>query len=265
MVIGRKRRQTDGPFSHSAAVWGMRFGFIAALVGGWLLANASEAVSPLVLPPLIPVLGRTVDLAAEPEVWRAAGITVFEMVAGFILATVPALLLGFWLGRSPVRAVVSERLLAWGYVFPVALVYPLFLIWVGVGISSKIAFAAVSAFFPIAYNTIKGLTGVPSRYLQVGRAFGASASMVDRHIRAGAARPMILSGLRLGASMATVSVVLAEMLGAREGLGFMAQEAARQFQVANAYALILILAVITSLVLWVMERILHDPEAARKG
>jgi ABC-type nitrate/sulfonate/bicarbonate transport system permease component len=245
-------------------VWSLRILFVVVVFGGWILANATGSISPIILPQLGAVLSESIELLRESEVWAAAGITVFEMIAGFGIAAVAGLLVGFVLSRKPLRSAIFEKLLAWGYIFPISLVYPLFLIWAGVGLPSKILFAAASAFFPIAYNTMKGLSAVPVRYLKVGQAFGASAQATDWHIRAGASRPMILSGLRLGVSMATVSVVLAEMLGANAGLGFMAQQASSQFQIPKAYAVILILVVITSLLLWLMETLLRDPNEKLK-
>ncbi|MCU1545292.1 MAG: NitT/TauT family transport system permease protein [Homoserinimonas sp.] len=245
-------------------VWGLRILFLVVVFGGWALANATGSISPIILPQLSAVLVQSVELLGEADVWIALAITAFEMIVGFGIAAVAGLLVGFVLSRKPLRSAIFEKLLAWGYIFPISLVYPLFLIWAGVGLPSKILFAAASAFFPIAYNTMRGLSAVPARYLKVGQAFGASAQATDWHIRAGAARPMILSGLRLGVSMATVSVVLAEMLGANAGLGFMAQQASSQFQIPQAYAVILILVVMTSLLLWFMETLLRDPNERLK-
>lgn len=249
----------------SVVVWTMRIGFIVALIAAWLIANASGSVPKIVLPALGDVLSEIGSLSLDVSTWSATGITMLEMVLGFGLAAIAGLLVGFLLSRTALSTSVSEKILAWGYIFPMSLVYPLFLIWVGVGIPSKVLFAAVSAFFPIAYNTMKGLSAVPDRYLKVGRAYGASGPAVDWHIRAGAARPMILAGLRLGVAMATVSVVLAEMLGANAGLGFEAQQAASQFQIPTSYAYILLLALVTSVLLWIMETLLADRVARRVG
>src|SRR5690606_20901932 len=100
----------------------------------------------------------------------------------FAIAAVVGLVAGFLLSRTRVTALAFEPLLAWGYMFPLALLYPLFLLWVGVGLESKIYYAALGAFFPIAYNTIRGLSSVDSKYLAVGRAFGASKLQVDLNI-----------------------------------------------------------------------------------
>lgn len=249
---------TERPRARHAAIWALRGLLIVLLVGGWVLATTVGGVPRFVLPPMPDVLTRFIELLQLAPTWTAAGITLGEMVVGFGIAAVAGLSIGFVLSRSATSAAVFERIFAWGYIFPVSLIYPLFLVWAGVGIPSKILFAAVSGFFPIVYNTMKGLSGVENRYLTVGRAFAASRWAVDVHIRFGAARPLILAGLRLGVAMVTISVVLAEILGANAGLGFASQQAVNQFQVVDAYAYILLLVILTSLLLWVMEMLLRD-------
>jgi len=248
---------TPRPAGRTLAVWGLRAAFLSLVVGGWLYATTAGGVSAISLPPPGDVLQQFwTDVRREPT-WRATGTTVVEMLLGFVIGATAGLLVGFFLSRRPLRAQVSEKLLAWGYIFPLSLLYPLFLIWAGVGMSSKILFAAASAFFPIAYNTMRGLRTVERRLLDVGRAFGASPWQVDLQIKAGAARPMILSGLRLGVSMTTISVVLAEILGANAGLGFLTQQAVNQFQIVQSYSYALMLVIVTSVLLWMMERLLQ--------
>lgn len=142
--------------------------------------------------------------------------------------------------------------------FPIVLLYPMFLLWAGVGIESKILYAAVNGFFPIAYNVTIGLRNVEQRYLKVGRAFGASPIQVDLIIKLGAARPMILSGLRLGVALVTISVVVAELLGSTFGLGNALQEASTRFSAVGQYSLILFLVVMTALLQLAMERALRS-------
>lgn len=244
-----------------AMVWMLRAALVLVFVGAWLIAGARSSVPAIVLPPLPEVLGRLVELVQIGDTWVQSAITAAQMIVAFLLAAASGLTLGFLLSRTPWRAAVFERIFAWGYIFPVSLIYPLFLVWAGIGIPSKVLFAAVSGFFPVVYNTMKGLTAVDSRFLKVGRAFGAGRWQVDVHIRLGAARPMILSGLRLGAAMVTISVVLAEILGANAGLGYTAQQASNQFQIVDAYAYILLLVALTSVLLFVLEELLEDRRA----
>jgi ABC-type nitrate/sulfonate/bicarbonate transport system permease component len=234
-------------------IWALRAALVVALVGLWLYATGPLGVSPLVLPRMENVYTSFLALFEGSFIWEATGVTVWAMLVAFVMASVVGLALGFLVSRGPLIARTMEPLFAWGYVFPVALLYPLFLIWFGVGVESKIFFAFVNGVFPIAFNTVRGLRSIDNRYLTVGVAFGASKRQIDRDIKAGAAWPMILSGLRLGAAMVTINVVLAEVLGARAGLGYELQQAANTLQIADSYAVILWLILVTGVLLAAME------------
>jgi ABC-type nitrate/sulfonate/bicarbonate transport system permease component len=249
-------RQSRRTIPRSVQIWALRAALLLVFLGAWVYATGPGGVSPLILPRITVVLEAFFSLVIQPGIWMQAAVTVFEMLAAFALAAVTGLAAGFLLSRSRVHARAAEPLLAWGYMFPFALLYPLFLIWVGVGVESKIYYAAAGAFFPIAYNTIRGLRSVDSKYLQVGKAFGASALHVDLNIKIGAARPMILSGLRIGSSIVTIYVVLAELLGSNQGLGHEIERASSRLQIPDSYATVLLLIIVTTLLQRVMERFL---------
>lgn len=242
-------------------IWALRIGLFVLVIGAWIYATTAGGVSPLILPSIPAVSEAFISLVLTPNTWMQAGITVFEMLAGFAIAAVVGLGAGFLLSRTRVTAMAAEPLLAWGYMFPLALLYPMFLLWVGVGVESKIYYAALGAFFPIAYNTIRGLRSVDATYLQVGRAFGASALQVDLAIKFGAARPMILAGLRIGSSIVTIYVVLAELLGSNQGLGHEIEGASSRLQIPDSYATVLLLILVTVVLQRIMEHFLrakHD-------
>jgi ABC-type nitrate/sulfonate/bicarbonate transport system permease component len=252
-----KARAFRARAKHSTTVWALRLLLLVIAVGAWLYGTGPGEVSFLILPPLPEVFAAIGELVGTEAFWSALAVTVFEMLAAFVIATAFGVGLGFFLSRTPLRARAAEPLLSWGYMFPVVLLYPLFLLWVGVGVGSKIAYAAVTAFFPIAYNTLRGLRAVDEKYLKVGVAFGASRLDMDRHIKAGAARPMILSGLRIGVSVVMISVVLAELLGSNAGLGYELQRAASTLHLPREYAIALLLLVVAVTLQRLLERVLR--------
>lgn len=245
---GRKRR---------AQVWGLRTFLIAAFFGVWLFITGPGGTSPLILPGPTAVFESMVDFVVETRTWRHAGITLFQILSAFAIAATGGIVIGFLLSRLTITSRAFEVIFAWGYMVPMALFYPLFLLWLGVGMESKIFYAAVGGFFPIAYNVMRGLRSVDQRYLTVGKAFGASALAVDVVIKAGAARPMILSGLRIGLSIVMILVVLGELLGSNAGLGYLIEASTSRMQTADAYGLALILLVITGTTQMTFERLLR--------
>lgn len=253
-TTGSETRAHLRPDPHKVKVRSLQVLGVIAVLAAWAGASYSGAVSPLILPPPHDVATRFVALLSEPTLWRATWVTSAEILVSFALATFVGVLLGFLLSRNQRIAVSVEPVLAWGYIFPFALLYPLFVMWFGAGPESKVAYAFANAVFPIAFNTMRGLSGVESKYLDVGRAYRASKRQVDWHIKLGAAWPMILSGIRIGGGMVMVTVILGEVLGSAAGLGYEIQQSVNTFQIVQAYALIAFLVGLSSLLLWAMER-----------
>lgn len=251
------RQVTSASRKRRAHVWGLRVLLIATFFGVWFYITGPGGTSPLILPGPAAVIESVAGFVVETRTWQHAGITLFQILSAFTLAATGGVVMGFLLSRLSITSRAFEVIFAWGYMVPMALFYPLFLLWLGVGMESKIFYAAVGGFFPIAYNVMRGLRSVDQRYLTVGRAFGASALAVDIVIKAGAARPMILSGLRIGLSIVMILVVLGELLGSNAGLGYLIEAATSRMQTADAYGLALILLVITGTTQMIFERLLR--------
>lgn len=242
-------------------IWVLRGGIFLLIMGAWMGANLSGSVPKFILPNIGDVMGLMGKELTGSALWQATAITLGTILTAAVIAVVVGVGISFILSRNKRAAATVEPLFAWGYVFPFELLYPLFLVWFGVGIESKIAYGIMNGVFPIAYNTMRGLRAVPARYLDVGRAFGASRRQVDWHIKLGAARPMILSGLRLGISLVAISVVLGEVLGSNAGLGFEIQQSVNTLQVAKSYAYILFIVIISAAVMLLSERVFRDRTA----
>lgn len=238
-----------------AALWVLRVLGLAALFGAWAYGTGPGGVSPIVLPEISAVWGQLTELIADSEVWSGAGLTVFELIAAFAIALVCGVLVGFLCGRTPLRAEVAEPLIAWGYLVPLVLFYPLIIIWFGVGVESKIAYGALSSFFPIAFNSLRGFRAIDQRYLEVARAFGANGGQTDWQVKVPAAMPMMLAGIRIGAALCMITVILAEMLASTRGLGYQLARASQTLQVAQAFGLIAILLVFVAIVQFSINRL----------
>lgn len=229
-------------------VWLLRAGLLAALVGAWAWASGPGGVSRILLPSLSDTGSSLGAYLGSGGFWHSAGITVLEIAVAFFISAAGGCLLGFAASRREFGAAVLEPLLAWSYMVPLIVFYPLFILWFGVGMWSKIFYGAVSGLIPVAYNTIRGFRAVDPRYLRVGRAFGASSLQTDLLIKLGAAMPMVLAGLRIGAAINVITVILAEMLSALQGLGYDLSQAYQLLDVPGTYALIIILLVLVGII-----------------
>lgn len=123
-------------------------------------------------------------------------------------------------------------------------IYPVFILLLGLGETSKITIICWAAFFPILLNTISGVKQVDRRLIEMAHVFGASPLGVFRRVILPAATPAIFVGLRLGATISLLLLVVAEMIGAKKGLGFLIINSQYNFEIPMMFAAILLLAVI---------------------
>lgn len=243
----------------------LRAGGVFGVLGVWVALLEFDVVPSLILPGPLVVAEVAFGLLLTGGAWGAILVTTATISGAFLVAAVLGLLSSFLLSRHTIVASGAIPIFAWGYVFPIALLFPLFILWFGVGPASKVAYGAANAFFPIAFTTLKALSAVPKLHSDIGRAFGASKSQIDWHIKRGSAQPLILSGLRIGAGMASVSVVLGEVLGSGRGLGYEIQRAVNLFQIAESYGYIVITIIVTSLLLFALESALKSDRYESNG
>ncbi|MCU1440646.1 MAG: hypothetical protein JWP85_1643 [Rhodoglobus sp.] len=241
-----------------SAVIALRVGACVLFFGGWLYLQGPGDMSPVILPNLEKVFLELGRFLTTGQVYQAALVTLGEILGALAIAATLGFAVGFWGARKNLRSGVLEPLLIWGYLVPTILFYPLFLLWLGFGTSSKIGYAAVSAFFPIAYNCLRAYQRVEPRYIQVGRAFGASARQLDWQIKFRGGLPLAAAGLKLGAAQAIVSVIVAEMLASSQGLGFLIQLYAQSFRIPSLYAIIVIVLVVVGILHVAVKLLLRE-------
>ncbi len=157
----------------------IRLGLVLALIGGWLYVNGPGGVSPLMIPPLDKTLATFGQLLITPSTWSDAAITGFEILCAVLLSVVVGFTIGFLASRTPFRVRVVEPMVAWGYMVPFVLFYPLLLLWLGVDMESKIAFGFLNGVFAMSLNTIKGFKSVNANLIRAARAQFASKNPVS--------------------------------------------------------------------------------------
>lgn len=250
--------------SHSSLTYRLKVHLVQAAVlgsilGVWLYAQGPGGASPVVLPRFGDVVHEFRISLTDTEVYRAALITSTAIIVSFAIAAIGAFIVAFLAARTRIRAAVTEPILVAGYLVPSVLFYPLLILWFGTGISSKIAYGVMGGFFPIAFNALRALRGVDERYINVGRAFGASRAQLDWSIKVRAAVPMAAAGLRIGAATCVITVIVAEMLSSRDGLGYRLRAFAQSFAPAKTYATIMVILILVGMFLFLTNRLLPKP------
>jgi ABC-type nitrate/sulfonate/bicarbonate transport system permease component len=187
-------------------------------------------------------------------------LTTLERLAiGIVVGGVPALLIGLAMGLyRPVNAII-DPLISATYPIPKSAILPLILLVFGLGEESKIAMVAIGMFYPVVINTAAGVRQIDRIYFDVGHNFGARGWAVFRTIAFPGALPVIVTGVKLGVGLGLILIAIAEMVGAKSGLGFLIWNSWQIFQVNVMYVGLITIAVIgyvLTVLLNELERIL---------
>ena len=177
---------------------------------------------------------------AVSSLWRA-GI-------GLLIGGGVGLAVGMAMARSKFAEDFFDPLISALFPTPKLALFPLLMVWLGLGDGSKIALVALTAFFPLVINTYSGMKGVDKFLIWNARTKGASEFQVLTRVMMPAALPFIFAGVRIATSFSFLLVVAAEMLGSTDGLGFRILYAQRTFEANTMYAAILFVAVLGYLV-----------------
>jgi len=212
-----------------------------ALILLWLIIGFLGLIDPLYLPSLPQVFNSLVNsftLDSElPHLWA----TLYRTLAGFILAGILGIPLGIFLGSSRKFYLSVEFLIDFSRSLPAPALFPLFLLFFGIGDAAKIAVATFVAFWIILINTICGVRNLSKLRVQVGKVFRASPFQILKEIVIPDAMPQIFVGLRIALSFALILVIVSEMfIGTKRGLGLEIFNSYMTYHIPRLYALIII-------------------------
>ncbi len=212
--------------------------FLIGVLALWYLATARWGVSHLLLPNPVRVYDELKDVLASGEFVPDLKVTLGELAVAFALSSVSGVTVGYLLSRSPYLIRVFEPLLAGVYSIPIILFLPLYVLFFGLGPASKIALGTTISFFPIVLNTIAGFGYVDRIYVVAARAMGASDFQLFRWVLLPAALPVILTGLRMGFTVALLSILGSETIASLAGLGHRIVHLAEAMETARMFAYI---------------------------
>jgi NitT/TauT family transport system permease protein len=169
------------------------------------------------------------------EILRHASYTLFEAVAGFLIGALPAAALPFALRRLPIVTAILDPFMVGGYGAPKLALAPLFILWFGIGIESKIALVAITVFFIVYFSALAGIRALDAKLVQMAQVMGANERDVARHIVFPGAVPYIFTGLRIAMPYSIGGAVIAELISANRGLGYLIQLGAMNFDTTGVF------------------------------
>lgn len=242
----RRRRQSK--------VWLLRLAVVGLPVGSWAVLTTSGAwderlfASPsLIYGDLYEWLGGYI----YPHITQ----TLYEVFVGFALGAAAGALVGLLLALvDPLYRVVSP-LIVIGNGIPRVILAPIFALWLGFGVESKIALVAVMVFFPNFFNVFEGVKSVDKTFVDSGRCLGGSTAQIVRHVYVPSMVIWMLASLRLSIGFAFLAAIVGEYIGSTEGLGFVIAQAQQSGTIDQVFSGILVLMVLVLPIDFVLTRL----------
>jgi NitT/TauT family transport system permease protein len=182
-----------------------------------------------------------------------ASYTLLEAVAGFLIGAIPAAALPFALRRLPIVTAILDPFMVGGYGAPKLALAPLFILWFGIGIESKIALVAITVFFIVYFSALAGVRALDARLVQMAQVVGASERAVARHIVFPGAVPYIFTGFRIAMPYSIGGAVIAELISANRGLGYLIQLSAMNFDTTGVFVALVAITCIVFLGNWSVD------------
>jgi len=225
----------------------VQIGFLLALFVLWYLATNFWGVNRLLLPNPMSVWHQFVDVLRSGAYLSDLRVTATEFAWAFVLATTSGTLVGYLVSRSRFTIRVFEPLFAGIFSIPIILFLPLYVLLFGLGPQSKIALGTTISFFPIVLATIAGFSNVDRTLITAARSMGASNYQLFQHVLLPGALPVILGGLRIGFTIALLSILGSETIASLAGLGHHIVELAEDMEMPRMFAYIIFVVVMVAL------------------
>lgn len=187
------------------------------------------------------VAERLYELFASGEIYPHLWTTGQELVFGYVIGVGGGVIGGYVLGRSPRLARIFEPYVMAFYGVPKIALAPLFIIWFGIGMGSKIALASIMVFFLVFYNVFAGVRSVDRELVNLTRIMGANQRQLTYHVFLPAAAPFVMLGMRLAIPYSVIGVIVGEFTSSAQGLGLFIHEASSTYDPAGVFAGIVIL------------------------
>lgn len=191
------------------------------------------------------VVNEIIQLLGQSEIYVSLWITLQEFLIGYLLAAVLGIATGMFLVLVKQAEAFFRPFLSALMAVPKVTIIPLLMIWLGIGISHKVAIVFLFCYFTISFNTITGIKQTLENHLKVARVFQASRFQTITKVILPSAAPTIFAGLRISAATGLVGALFGEMIASEDGLGNMLVKATSLYDTALAFAVITIVTIVS--------------------
>ncbi len=249
-----------------------RIALAAIVLGGWQLLTATKVLDPFFFGSPVGIVLRLVDWfqngTAYGSLWEQVWITLQESLLGFIAGVISGVFMGVLLGEIPYLADVFTPYIKIVNALPRIVLGSVFVMWLGLGMPSKVMLAAVLVFFVVFFNAFQGVRSVDRNYVSNVRILGGSRLQVVRHVVFPSAMTWIIASLHVALGFSIIGAIVGEFLGAQKGLGLVISTAQNTFDANGVFAAMFIigaLALSAEALMEVLERRLLRWQPPRSG
>jgi ABC-type nitrate/sulfonate/bicarbonate transport system permease component len=218
--------------------------FLLGLLLVWEIVAQAEWVNPLIVPPLSKILAIFAETTANGQIPSQIVVSMKRALAGYLLAAAVFIPLGIFMGLSPTLYRLFEVVVEMLRPVPPPVVIPVALLFFGLGDEMKIFVIFFSCAWPILLNTLDGVRNLDWVLLNTARTFGLPRHKIIWQVILPACSPQIMTGLRVSLPIMLILVVISEMVGSTDGIGYFVLDSQRRFKVAQMYAGMLALAIL---------------------
>jgi NitT/TauT family transport system permease protein len=247
-----------------------QLGVLFAALAAWQATTQRRWVDPFFFSEPSAIAQRIGDWFATGFIYRHLWTTALETVLAFLSGALLGVVFGFWFARTPMLSGIFDPYLKIANALPRVVLAPIFTLWFGLGVLSKVAFGVTLVFFIVFFNTYQGIREVDANLLNNARMLGATERDLMRHVLLPSALVWILSSLHTSVGLALVGAVVGEYLGAGRGLGYVIAQAEGTFDTTGVFAGMTVLAAFTlviDLIVTGIERrlLVWKPETAARA
>jgi NitT/TauT family transport system permease protein len=227
-----KYRMLKKPFSRIP--WIGLLSIVAGLLAWWLVARYS-GLPRFILPAPYDVWSSFVTALANGSLLYHTSITLTEIVLGMLVGVTFATVVGYLLAKSRTLEKILSPYLVASQAIPIVAIAPLLVIWLGGGVLSKVLICALIVFFPVLVNTVVGVRAVPAALYDLMNSARATRWQILLKLEVPASLPILLGGLRIGATLSVIGAIVGELVNAKEGLGYLLQLGNFQYDTSMVY------------------------------
>lgn len=236
------RRWTGGVRAQRVRLEGLLSIVIGIAV--WELAVRAFARTSLIVVPPSAIVQALIELVRTGELQKHIWASFLAGLYGYVSAAGTGIAVGMLMARRQTLQNVLDPWVAALYATPQIALAPLFVVWLGIGLGSKVCVVFLVAVFPILVNAFTGVKVIDPELVEAARSVGASERQVFFKVLVPGALPLIVSGLRLGLGRALIGIVVGELVGASAGLGYLISVSAQTFDTASLFVGVTLLAMV---------------------